>query len=202
MTVSSRVLDRVEQVVALLLYAFLIHRIWPQMADPTSMLSYLLLISEGAVVLFLLIRKPTEEISMRPRDWLIATAGTFLGLLVANGGTPISVPAAAVLLMIGMLIHIGAKISLNRSFGLVAANRGVKNKGLYRFVRHPMYAGYMIAHVGFLLAHPTLRNLLIYAAVWTLLVMRIMAEERVLRGDPAYAAFAERVRWRLMPGVY
>lgn len=202
MTITSRVLDRVEQVVALLLYAFLVHRIWPQMADPISMLSYLLLISEGAVVLFLLIRKPTDAISMRPQDWLLATAGTFLGLLVANGGTPISVSAGAMLLMIGMLIHIGAKISLNRSFGLVAANRGVKDEGLYRFVRHPMYAGYMIAHVGFLLAHPTLRNLLIYAAVWALLVMRIMAEERVLRQDAAYAAFAERVRWRLIPGVY
>jgi len=33
-------------------------------------------------------------------------------------------------------------------------------------------------------------------------VLRIQAEERVLRADPSYRSFAEQVRYRLLPGVY
>ncbi len=34
------------------------------------------------------------------------------------------------------------KVLLGLSFGVVAANRGVKIGGPYSFIRHPMYAGY------------------------------------------------------------
>ena len=54
-------------------------------------------------------------------------------------------------ILIGLILHLGAKLNLRRSFGIVPADRGVKTLGLYAFVRHPMYLGYMVAHVGFLL---------------------------------------------------
>ena len=52
-------------------------------------------------------------------------------------------------------IIIAGKLTLGRSFGLMPANRGVVSSGIYRFVRHPIYAGYLITHVAFLAAHPT-----------------------------------------------
>ena len=200
--ISSRALDRAEQIVVVVLFLYLCQRLWPAGYATASLPNYLLLISEGAVVLFLLIRKPTAQISMRPQDWVIAAGGTFLALCIAPGGQPIAILLAALLILSGTVVHIGAKISLNRSFGLVAANRGVKQRGLYRFVRHPMYAGYIASHAGFLLAAPSVWNALVYASVWTLLVLRIRAEERILFDDPLYRAFAQRVRWRLLPGVY
>ncbi len=201
-SISPRLLDRIEQVVVLVLYLFLVMRVWPDSATLQNLFSMILLVSEGAVVVFLLMRRPTQDISYRIGDWAIAAMGSFLVLLASTGGEPISVLAGTVLLILGSVIHIGAKFSLNFSFGLVAANRGVKDSGMYRLVRHPMYAGYIITHVGFLLLQPTLWNLAIYLMVWTLLLARIGAEERVLRRDPAYQAFAKDVRYRLVPGIY
>ena len=200
--VSARVLDRFEQVAVSILYVFLVMRVWPDSWTMQNMFSMILLLSEGAIVVFLLLRKPTEDISYRLSDWAIAAIGSFLVLLANTGGTPISTTAGAILLVVGSVIHIGAKLSLNFSFGLVAANRGVKKNGMYRIVRHPMYAGYIITHIGFLLLQPTLWNLAIYLAAWTMLVLRIGAEERMLRRDPAYEAFTREVRYKLVPGIY
>ncbi len=195
-------LDRVEQVAAFALYLMLVARLWPENFSPENLYPVLLLLSEGVVVFLLVIRRPTTQISIKTGDWVIAASGTFLALLVGRGGDPISLQAGAILMIIGMVIHIGAKLSLNRSFGLVAANRGVKASGMYKIVRHPMYAGYIISQFGFLFLEPSWRNLAIYIGVWTLLVARVFAEERMLLADPDYRAFAGRVRSRLIPGVF
>ena len=201
-TISLSLLDRIEQAAVLVLYSLLVSRLWPADFSAASLASIILLISEGAVVVFLLVRRPTEHISRRPGDWLVAAGGTFLPLMAENGGANLFPAAGMAMLTVGTLLHISAKFFLNRSFGLVAANRGVKKEGPYRIVRHPMYAGYMLTHVGFLLAQGSLRNFFLYAALWTILVLRIRAEERVLLEDPAYRSFAEKVRYRLIPGVY
>jgi hypothetical protein len=41
-----------------------------------------------------------------------------------------------------------------------------------------------------------------YATCYALQIPRLLAEERFLARDPAYAAYLERVRWRLVPSVY
>lgn len=199
---AQRRLDVLEQVAVVLLYGWLVIRLWPDRLSPSNWYALLLFLSEGLVVLFLLIRRRSERISTNPRDWAVATAGTFLALLVGRGGPPISGALGAAFLSVGFAIHLGAKLSLRRSFGLVAANRGVRVGGLYRLVRHPMYAGYMLSHVGFLLSARSLWNAVVYAGVWVLLIERIRAEERVLNEDPAYREFRSRVRYRLLPGVF
>jgi protein-S-isoprenylcysteine O-methyltransferase Ste14 len=65
-----------------------------------------------------------------------------------------------------------------------------------------MYAGYMLAHLGYLLVAPSWWNLSIYLAVWTLLIMRIFAEERILNLDPGYETFKAGVRYRIVPGIF
>ena len=56
---------------------------------------------------------------------------------------------------VGLIVVIVGKMSLGRSFGLMPANRGIVSTGLYRVVRHPIYLGYLITHVGFVAANPT-----------------------------------------------
>jgi len=199
-TQARRLLDLFEQIAVLVLYGWLVYRLWPQ--DFTNWFPVLLLISEGLVVLLLLIRRPTDRISTKGRDWALAAGGTFVVLLVGKGGPALAPALGGFLLIVGLAIHVGAKLSLLRSFGLVAANRGVMAGGLYRFVRHPMYAGYMLTHIGFLLVAPSLWNAAIYAAAWALLIARIYAEEQVLSQDAAYQALKTRVRYRLVPGVF
>jgi protein-S-isoprenylcysteine O-methyltransferase Ste14 len=172
---------------------------------PFNVIALLLVISEALPILFVLLRAPSASLSQRPVDWLLAFAGTVVPLLVTPGVAtgalvPIAVPVG--LMACGLLVEVSAKIVLGRGFGIVAANRGVKQAGPYRFVRHPMYAGYILTHVAFLLSAPSPRNAMLYFAALVLQVARIVREERVLNQDADYRAFAARVRYRLVPGVF
>ena len=96
---------------------------------------FLLMISEGLVVALLLIRRPSQEIAKTPFAWMVAGIGTFGPLLVTP--TDVSLLPWSIMIwlnLIGTLIVIAAKGSLGRSFGIVAANRGIKVGGLYQLV--------------------------------------------------------------------
>lgn len=207
MSVSPRIMDRVEQVLLLAALIWFFRQVWPSYIDFQhdflySLRSMLVVTSEAVIILFMVFRKPTEDISVRIYDWAIAIGATIGPLFVRPEGDPIWLLGGAVILTIGIAIHLGAKLSLNFSFGIVAANRGVRQNGLYRFVRHPMYFGYFVAHTGFFLTAPTLRNAGVYAIVWTLFILRIFAEERVLSQDEKYRAFQKKTRYRLVPGIF
>lgn len=195
-------LDRFEQLFLIVAGGYLFYRLLPDDFAFAYLNTYLLLFSEGVALLFVLLRKSTRDISPSFFDWFVAIIGSAGPLFVGPIGVPIAYELALVLLSTGILVHIGAKLSLNFSFGIVAANRGVKSNGLYAIVRHPMYVGYMVTHMGFLLAGPTLRNVCIYGVVWIAFILRILAEEKVLMKDPAYQALAEKTRWRLIPFLF
>lgn len=162
----------------------------------------LVLLSETLAIVLILTRK-RGEIAMRPLAVLAAFAGTALPLMVRPGGATIAPSIVSSVLMIGGLsISILSKLYLNRSFGMIAANRGIKIGGPYRIVRHPMYLGYFINQLGFLLAGFSLANLLIYLAAWTFQLVRVHEEENVLCEDLSYRQFAKQVTARLVPGIY
>jgi protein-S-isoprenylcysteine O-methyltransferase Ste14 len=91
---------------------------------------------------------------------------------------------------------------LGRSFGIVAADRGLKVNGPYGLVRHPVYLGHLLTLLGLLIANPTLLNLGLETVIVASVLLRIVAEERVLRGSAPYQSYAAVVPWRLVPGVY
>lgn len=197
------VLDVIERVVLAVFFSFLT---WTFLRDwhETGNISFLILIvSEGSVVAFVLIRRFASDVSMRPGDWLLALLGSTAPLLVQPTGGEGSAPAllCVPLMLAGFAVQIAAKFTLRRSFGAVAANRGVKASGPYRLIRHPMYAGYFMTQIGFLLLNPSAWNTAIYAAGFAFQIGRILAEERVLGHDPKYREFASIVRYRLVPGV-
>ena len=102
----------------------------------------------------------------------------------------------------GNVLAVAGICDLGRSFGIVAAHRGIKTCGLYQYVRHPIYAAYLLAFGGFVLGHPSVRNgvvLLVWAGIQ---IARIHAEERLLFADPQYIAYAQRVCHRLIPGIW
>ena len=103
--------------------------------------------------------------------------------------------------MIGLVIAVLATGALGRSIGLVAANRGIKSDGLYRFVRHPLYAGYVFCNVGYVASFPSARNVGLVAVAILAFYVRARVEERFLARDPAYRAYMERVRARFVPFV-
>jgi protein-S-isoprenylcysteine O-methyltransferase Ste14 len=147
-------------------------------------------------VMFLL-RRPAEAVSWRPRTWLLASGGTFGALLLRPGGAhpPWGVHAGFGLQLAGLLIAITSLLALGRSFGFVAADRGLKTRGPYAVVRHPIYASYLLIQSGYLLQSLSPRNALVVAFATACNIGRALAEERLLTRSPAYQ---EQVRWRLI----
>ena len=107
-----------------------------------------------------------------------------------------------VFILYGAIIHSGAKLSLRRSFGVVAADRGIKVQGMYAYVRHLMYMGYFLTHFGFLLATPSVWNFILDASAWFFFIARIHAVEWVLSISPDYQYYKEQVRYRIIPGAF
>lgn len=197
---TPRRLDRIEQVTIVALWSLLV---WRVLQSPNHM-APLVLIAETSVALFVLFRRPTERISMRLGDWLLAATATYAPLLIVPSAElwpVLEVPAVA-LILFGNVVQISGKLFLRRSFGIAPANRGIKRDGLYRFVRHPIYAGYLFTHIGILMIMPSLVNLVIYAIGWWAQILRIQAEEALLTQDPDYRDYLQQTRWRLIPGLY
>jgi protein-S-isoprenylcysteine O-methyltransferase Ste14 len=197
----QKLMDFGERTFFLLLYAIFVTSLSRSLASrPYNILA---LISEGLIVFFTIVRRDARMVTTRPGDWLVALLGTALPLLVRAGGhTAAPLLVGTALMVAGLLISIYAKLTLRRSFGLAAANRGVVVSGPYRIVRHPIYTGYILMYVGFLLNNPLAWNLALYLLAIGLLILRVMAEEIVLRQDPQYLTLLQRVHYRLMPGVF
>jgi len=165
--------------------------------------SALVLVGEVLLLFFVVFARPASDGSTSTREWGIAFAGTAVPRLATPGGAPfLPINVIAVIFLVGIMLQVATKVNLNRSFGIVPANRGVVTTGFYRLVRHPVYASYFIGHVAFLLANPTLWNLCIYSVELGFQIARMRAEEGLLSRDPIYASYLRNVRYRLVPGVY
>ena len=157
---------------------------------------------EMAVVYFSVTRPMPKESNKSLYDWTIALAGSFIIMLLRPAPQVHDHLPILIAQVIGMSISLTALFSLNKSFGLVAANRGVKTGGLYGLIRHPIYAGYFLSFGAFLIQNMTLANAVIYGLFVTLELLRVAAEERVLSRDPDYAGYACKTRWRVLPLIY
>ena len=85
------------------------------------------------------------------------------------------------------------------------AERGhrVIDTGVYRVVRHPMYAGLIVAMIGMGLWLGTYAGAIATALPAVILAVRILVEENVLRTSlVGYDSYTTRVRYRLVPGVW
>ena len=204
LTRKAVVLDLAERAFVSAVFLHFLYRLFFGISASVNVITVLLAIGETLPFIFILLRAPSITLSQRPVDWAFGILGTIMPLLVTPNENAPLIPMMAVfaIMVSGLMLQIMAKLVLGRAFGIVAANRGVKVLGPYRLVRHPMYAGYTLTQIGFLLAMPSLLNALFYATALTMQIMRIFREERVFREDAGYQAFAGRVRYRLLPGVF
>ena len=167
---------------------------------PTDLL---LLIGEGLVVVLTCFRRNAIAVDRRLHVRLVTTASLMSPLLIEPGpvGGLMPEPVSVCIAAFGLMIVIGGKLSLGYSFGLLPANRGIVNRGLYRFVRHPIYLGYLLTHLPFLASNPSMWNIVVLIGGDAALVIRAFYEEHTLSQDPSYQHYRERVRWRLVPGL-
>jgi protein-S-isoprenylcysteine O-methyltransferase Ste14 len=157
------------------------------------------------ITLSFLSRRPSKLTSKKVIDWLVAIAGTFVTYLYATTATksffPSLVPVAYVVMVIAAFLSAIAVVNLGRSFGVVPANRGIKTKGFYAVIRHPLYSLYMLHDIGWNLYRSSARNCFVFALYCLLTYVRAKCEERVLRQDPAYQEYASKTRYMFLPGI-
>jgi protein-S-isoprenylcysteine O-methyltransferase Ste14 len=119
---------------------------------------------------------------------------------------PLQAAALAVIALSFALFFWGMKV--NRFFSSVPriqSERGhhVITSGPYRFVRHP---GYIAAIAMVLASGPALGSwlsALVFSPALPMLLYRTLKEDAQLKNElPGYRDYAERVRWRWVPGVW
>jgi protein-S-isoprenylcysteine O-methyltransferase Ste14 len=156
-------------------------------------------------VLTMLIRRSPVRISSDPWFWAVACVNSYYNLLTAGllrAGVPIA-PGLCVngLAVLGVWIAIFARLSLGRNIGLVPAQRKIVTSGMYRYVRHPIYSGYLISAISWALSCFSVVNAIAIGFGIAVCVIKTYMEEAFLSQDAEYAAYMARVRWRWLPGL-
>ena len=159
-----------------------------------------------AMVLVLFVsRRRTPHSSHSPHHWIFALSGTFLPFAIS----PIESQYSSLLFwgtlplqVAGMTLSIIAMSALGRSFGVIAANRGIKRDGLYAVVRHPLYLGETIWFFSIVLQNISWYNVLVFSLQVSCQVRRIFDEEGLLRRDPLYQQYTTLVPFRLIPRLF
>jgi protein-S-isoprenylcysteine O-methyltransferase Ste14 len=196
--------DQVGKILIVLLFASMASRLARDAAVTGHVTGILLVASEALVVALTMIRRPAGAVDRTASARILTMVSVFGPPLVRPASAAAIAPDALTLVIsgVGLSFVVIGKLSLGRSFGLAPANRGVVSSGLYRLVRHPIYLGYLVTHIGFVVANAIDWNLAILAVADAALLLRAVREERTLAADPAYRSYMERVRWRVLPGVF
>jgi protein-S-isoprenylcysteine O-methyltransferase Ste14 len=201
---ADRLADILSRAVIIVLFSFMAVQFGRDFLLTGRLTNLLLLVSEMLVVALTVLRRSAATVDRSVRARLLTTLSLLGPPLVKPVqmmpllSPPITVAAS----VIGLAVVIAGKMTLGRSFGLMPANRGIVSSGVYRLVRHPIYLGYLITHVGFLLANPTPWNLAILMVGDTALLLRAVCEEQTLARDAEYREYQQLVRWRVCPGLF
>lgn len=87
----------------------------------------------------------------------------------------------------------------------IQTDRGhsVCDSGPYQIVRHPGYAGNLLALPGIIIALNSIWTLIPAVLALIIAVIRTILEDKTLHKElPGYRKYARRVRYRLFPGIY
>ena len=164
----------------------------------------LLLVGEALVVILTVIRRRAVQVDTSVAAGILTMLSVAGPPMLRASDVASLVPdvATAILSAVGLGLVVVGKMALGRSFGLVPANRGIVVRGPYTVVRHPIYTGYLITHLGFFMADPTGWNAAVILIADSALILRALMEERVLSADAEYQSYCRRVGWHLVPGVF
>jgi len=146
--------------------------------------------------------------------WLVIAVSIVAGVFVAQNFRAATLPhgrmfasAGVVLFVAGLILRWWAIITLGRFFTVdvtIEKDHELVERGPFRMVRHPSYAGVLLAFVGFAL---TLRNwaalLVVLLPIGAAFIHRMNVEEdALLRAlGPGYADYMKRAK-RLVPFIY
>ncbi len=185
---------------------------------------YLLVLLGPALMIFPWLIKNSPDLlvnRMRMREkattqqWVVMISGVFMVAAYvvpgfdkrwswSNMAWPVVV-VGDVLVLLGYLLVIRV-FQVNRFASRVVEVRQAQtviDTGPYAIVRHPMYVGTIVMYLASPIALGSYWALLPALLIVPVLMVRIVDEEAMLRRDlPGYVDYTQRVRYRLVPGLW
>jgi protein-S-isoprenylcysteine O-methyltransferase Ste14/uncharacterized membrane protein (UPF0127 family) len=187
-----------------LLWGAFVFRIFHRWIEIGGIVNLGIVVHNTILFMLFLTRRRSKDTSRRIMDWIVPTmtvaSAMLLNPIPFHFGT--LQQASLVVQIAGLAAMIFSVLSLGKSFGIIPANRQVKNSGAYRFVRHPLYASEILFHLGFLLGNYSIRNICIIALMLSGQIWRALSEEKLLSNDPVYNVYRNAVRFRFVPGIF
>ncbi len=160
------------------------------------------------VGLLLLLGRRVEVQPQKVMDIVLPLASTFFYLMYAAipwfpdwlkkslcpaGWQTTCVMIGFLLNLLGLWIALWAAVYLGRSFGVLIEVRKVVMDGAYRWMRHPMYSGYVCFFAGFMLTNFSLAYFILVPAHMALLLYRARLEEaRLAESSLEYQEYRKR----------
>ena len=184
------------------LWIYLHLRLCHSVSGQRLAIEILLIFQNIFLLIFFVIRRLPKVTSWKPWDVTLAFLGSFATTLFWSSQPRPPRMIGTVLQALGTLMTFYGTLSLGRSYGMLPANRRIETGGMYRFIRHPIYASYQIFALGYLINQPSFYNVAVGVISFLSQVLRIFAEEKLLAQDPEYRKYRERVRWRMFPYLY
>lgn len=141
--------------------------------------------------------------------WVAAQVGIFAGYVLAMSRQADVPPAVQgvgwALAIVGAAAALGGLVTLGPNltpYPEPLTGAELIERGVYRLVRHPIYAGLCVGAAGLALARGSIAALVV--ALGLLVFFRVKAQGEELRLEtayPGYASYRERVRFMLIPWV-
>lgn len=158
----------------------------------------------GLVTALFLLRRPSQAFSTRGIHWWIALGGSWLPFLIE----PVQYPSVLLLWLsvpiqvAGFVFVVIALCYLGNGFGVIAARREIKTRGVYRMIRHPLYAAELLVGLAIVIQSLSGYNVCLFVVLVGCQVMRIFEEEAILSQDERYRTYIRQVPFRLLPMVF
>jgi protein-S-isoprenylcysteine O-methyltransferase Ste14 len=201
---TRRDLSLLGNILVALCYALFLYSAITFWMRTGSLVSLGLVLFNTLVVACLLTRRSATAVTSSLPNWILATLVQLIPVLLRPSGSPSGrlIVVSAVGQIVGLAIMIASLGVLSRSFGIVAANRGIKTRGLYAWIRHPLYLGESVFFVSFLPSALSYRNASLVAVFILVQVVRSYQEEALLLRDERYASYQAAVPYRFIPGIF
>ncbi len=146
----------------------------------------LVLLGTPLILAFLVLPPLDHRFGWSPVPWYLSILGDFL-------------------VFIGLYIYyiVTKENSFASSNVRVEKDQELIQTGTYGIIRHPMYAGALIYILGAPLALGSLWVMLITPVFFLFFAIRATEEEKLLRSElKGYKEYQNKVRWRLIPGIF
>jgi protein-S-isoprenylcysteine O-methyltransferase Ste14 len=165
-----------------------------------------LLLRNASLTILFLVRRPAKASSVQVKEWLVAAVGTAAPCFFTQGDAYPAIPSyfhcvVYLIMALAGTLSVFAVLSLGRSFGIVPANRGIKTRGLYALVRHPIYACYLCFDMSFVVMNFSWHNSSILCVSCLTVYLRAWYEEKFLRQDASYRKYAQETRYMFFPRI-